>query len=143
MAQSTIPGDTGNGSTISFASGITATLKVRSIDPSEVSKPQLDCSHLGTTVYRKLIPDDLTDPPTLAIEYVFDTFDADIAPGTNLGSVVVTFPLRTGESTEAEYAGTAYVASVKKPRLENGVVQMGMVTVQFDGVTGPTWTKST
>lgn len=143
MAQSTIPGDTGHGSTISFASGITATLKVRSIDPSEVSINRLDASHLGTQIYRDMIADDLTDPPELSLDYVFDTFDPDIAPGTNLGSVVVTFPLRNGESTAANLTGTAFVTAVKKPRLETGVVQMGSLRIQLDGVTGPTWTKST
>lgn len=143
MAQSTIPGDTGNGTTITFATGITATLKVRSIDPSEESIGRLDASHLGTTVYRDMIPDDLTDPPEVSLEYVFDTFDPNISVGADLGSTVITWPLRAGESTAANLTGTAFVSAVKKPRLENGVVQMGSVRIQFDGVTGPTWTKST
>lgn len=143
MPQSTIAGDTGHGATVSFASGITATLKVRSIDPSEVSISTLDASHLGTQTYRDMIHADLSDPPEVAFEYVFDTFDPDIVPGAALGSTVITFPSRTGESTPANLTGTAFVVAVKKPRLETDVVQMGSVRIQFDGVTGPTWTKST
>jgi hypothetical protein len=141
MARSSIAGDTGHGATISFASGITETLKVRSIDPAEVSISTLDASHLGTQTYRDMIHADLADPPELSLEYVFDTFDADIAPGTDLGSCVVTFPLRTGEATPANMTGSAFVVAVKKPRLETDVVQMGSLRIQFRS--NPTWTKST
>lgn len=143
MPQSTICADTGNGATITFGSGITATLKVRFIDPAEENIGRIECSDISTTGYRKFIKEDLVDAPEISLEYLWDTFDAPPVVGAVLGTVTITYPTRTGETTPANCAGSAYVSGVKHPRLENNVLQVGMLKVQFDGVTGPTYTKST
>jgi len=143
MAQSTICADTGNGATITFGSGITETFKIRSIDQPEETRGRIECSDISTTGYRKFIAEDLTDAPEITINWLWDTFHAVPTLGLALGTVTITYPLRTGESSAATRAGTAYVSAIKHPRLENNVLQEGMLKVQFDGGTGPTYTKST
>jgi hypothetical protein len=143
MARSTICADTGNGATITFASGITATLKVRSIDFSEESLGKIECSDLLTTGDKKYVKEDLGEPSELSVEFLWDTFDVPPTKGLDLGVVTVTYPTRTGETTPATRAGSAYVSSIKHPKLANGELQMGMLKVQFDGVTALTYTKST
>ena len=143
MAQSTICADTGNGATITFAQGITETLKVRRINQPEQSLGTIECSDLSTTGEKKFISEDLTDPVELDIEFLWDTFQTPPVLGTNLGTVTVTYPTRTGELTPATRAGTGYVSGIKHPDLANNELQVGMLKVQFDGVTPVAYTKST
>lgn len=143
MAQSTICADTGNGAAVTFASGITATLKVKSIDPSEESVGKIECSTLDTVGKKKYVPEDLAETPELDIEWNWDTFDTPPTPGLDLGLVTVTYPQRTGETTPATRAGSGYVSSVKHPKLANGELQMGRLKVQYDNVTPLAYTKST
>lgn len=143
MARSTVCADTGNGATVTFASGISDPLKFRVIDPVEESVGDIDCSHLGTTGQQSLIPEDLTSPAELDLEWNWDTFDTPPTPGLQLGLTTVTYPQRTGEDTPASRAGTAYVSAVKHPRLENNVLQIGTMKVKFDNATPLAYTKST
>lgn len=143
MARSTICADTGNGASVTFASGITDTLKIRSIDPSEESIGKIECSDISTTGDKKYVKEDLGEPTELSLEWLWDTFDTPPTKGLDLGVVTVTYPLRAGETTPASRAGSAYVSAVKHPKLVNGELQMGMLKVQYDGVTPLAYTKST
>ena len=144
MAQSTVCADTGNQATITFASGITDPLKVRMIDQPEQSLGELDCSDLSTTGQRSVIPEDLTDPLELDIEWLWDTFQTPPTLGLSLGLVTLTYPLRTGEETPATRTGTGYVSAVKHPRLANNELQLGTAKIKFDGgATADTYTEST
>lgn len=131
MARSTITGDTGNGSTVTFASGITATLKVRRINFSAESVGKIDTSHLGTSGTRTFIPEDLTDATTLDLEVIWDTFDPKPVTGTTLGNVTVTFPLRTGETEEATVVAKGYVSMVQLPGLANNELQVMQLQIQY------------
>ncbi len=143
MARSTVCADTGNQSTIVFASGISDPLKIRSIDPAEEAVGKIECSDLSTTGQKSYIPEDLSEPAELSIEWNWDTFDTPPTPGLDLGLVTVTYPTRPGESTPASRAGTAYVSAVKHPTLQNGVLQLGNMKIQYDNATPLAYTKST
>jgi hypothetical protein len=144
MPRSTAPADTGNLATITFASGITATLKVRSIEQPDESVGNIDASVLATVGTRVFIPEDFSDPIELTIEYLWDTFDVAPTLRLNLGLVTVTYPLRSGETTPATRTGTAYVSGIKHPGLKNNELQVGVLKVQLDGaVTAQTYTPST
>lgn len=144
MAKSTICADTGNGATFVATGGLSGwTGKVRRIEFSEVSVDRIDCSSLSTVTYRSTIANDLTDPPEITITYLHDTFDSLPVVGSSITTITVTFPLRTGETTAANWAGSGYVKSLQMPVLANGEIQEGRLVVAFDGVTGPTYTKST
>lgn len=141
MAQSTILGDTGNGSTISFASGITAALKVRSIDPSPMSVGYIDVSDLESEGIAPVIAEDLSRAQTLQLEVIWDTFFAMPTAGLALGDVTVTLPQRSGESTPATWVASGHVQSVKPPRLETNVLQVLSLTIQLEEAIA--YTKST
>lgn len=143
MARSTICADTGNGASLTFASGITDTLKIRMIDPSEESVGKIECSDLDTEDRKKYIPEDLSENADMSVEWNWDTFDTPPTPRLNLGLVTLTYPLRPGETTPATRAGSAYVSAVKHPKIANGELQLGTMKIQYDGVTPLAYTKST
>lgn len=143
MAQSTICADTGNQATVTFASGITSPLKARKIVQPAEALVKVECSDLATSVYRKYIPEDLSDAPELEIEFLWDTFHVPPALGAALGLVTITYPLRTGEVTPATRTGSGYVSGITHPTLANGELQVGTLKVQYDNVTALTYTKST
>ena len=143
MARSTLLADTGQSTTLTFASGITQPLKIRYIDTPEESLGKIDCSDVSTTTLKKFIAEELADSPEYSVEYLWDTFDTPPVAGMQLGLVTHTYPLRTGEVTAATRVGSAYVASIKHPKMALGELQLGMLKIQFDGATALTYTKST
>lgn len=142
MSQSTIFADTGNGATIAYAT-TTFAVKVRDIVLPSHSRDPLDASTLDTTGFEKSIQGDLTKRPMLKVRFLWDTFYAIPSLSSTPETVTVTLPQRTGESSAATYAGTAFFQNVQFPTLANGTVQEGSMDIVFDGGTGPTWTKST
>jgi hypothetical protein len=142
MPRSTALADTGNGATVVFTTSALS-LKIRRIEFPEERLERILASHLGTTVYNEYIPADLTEPPEMTFEFIWDTFDTIPTLGGVPETVTITWPLRAGETTPANRAGTAYVAAYKFPDLANGEIQVGRMVVAYDGGTGPTYTKST
>lgn len=144
----TLLADTGNGATLTQTGTVTevvnffSELKVRRIEFPEVSNERIDASYLGSTTYREYIPADLTDPPSLTVTCIFETSVSMPAAGDDMGTITVTYPLRTGEVTAATYAGTGNVGAVTMPSIANGEVMECTIRVDFDGGTGPTFTKA-
>ncbi len=113
MARSSLCGDTGNGTTVAFATGITAAYKIRRVTLPTVNGERIDCSDIATAPGpRKYTPGDLFDVEAIELEIIVDTFDPIPALHTNCGLVTVTFPLRTGETTPMTYAATCFVIGV-------------------------------
>jgi hypothetical protein len=148
--------DTGNGGSFGVsgpkqADGTTAdtavatfftNLKIKRIEFPEEALERIECSDLANDIYKSYIPADLVDPPQINLTANFRTDDAVPFKGQILGTATVTFPLRAGEATAATYAGTAYVGAITMPSLANGELQEIKLRIDFDGVTGPTFTKS-
>lgn len=143
MARSTQCADTGNGAAIACSAGVTRTIRARNIVPGRFAQERIDCSELLTSGARKYLPSDLFDLPELEVEETFDTFDPMPAVGTSLGTVTITWPLRTGETTPATLAGTAYLSAYQPPRLANGEIQVATWSIQWNGATPPAFTPST
>lgn len=144
MARSTLRGDTGQGATVVAASGLAGwTARVQGIEVSEEMLELLNVSGLETQVYNIRIASDLRDPSQVRVMFYEDTFDARPVIGSAISTLTITAPLRTGEVTAANLAGSAIVRGYKPPDYKLGEVQMGILTLDFDGVTGPTYTKST
>lgn len=143
MPRSNVPADTGNQATVSFAEGITATLKVRSIDPSEESVGDIDVSVLATSGEKVTIPEDTYDAVEYTLEWLWDTFDDPPVLGQPLGLTTITHPLRPDELTPATRAGSARVSAVKHPTMRNNEPQVGTLKIKMDGVTPTAYTKST
>jgi len=74
---------------------------------------------------------------------LFDTFLAPPTIGGASETVTITLPIRTGETTAGNYAGTAFVKEFSYPQLANGTIQEGSYVICWTGATGPAYTKST
>jgi hypothetical protein len=133
--------DTGNTATIAFAtSGFTA--NYHRIGGTEQERPAIKTSHLGTTNTETYIPGDLIEPGEFEVEFEFDPNNQP--PITAVAeTVTVTFPTPTGGSAGATLAGTGFVTKWKSADLANNELMVASATVQWDGLTEPTWTDST
>lgn len=145
-----LTGDTGNGATLTLAlyngtTSITTALSVISITPGEITTESVDVTTLGTTDYMENIPSDLRSVAPFSATYKFITTTAFALPaiaGSMVGTCTLTWPTRTGETAAATFAGTGYVTSNKLPDMANGELQVGEISWQYDGDTGPTYTVS-
>lgn len=135
--------DTGNGATLTFSS-TTFAVALKKINGFEESVERLLTSSLATTTYNDYIPSDLKDPPEVVVDFYWDTGKDMPALGNTAETITITYPVRTngGEASGATYAGTGFIKSIKYPDLENGAVQMGSMTLCFNGATGPAFTKA-
>lgn len=140
MAATTQPLDTGLGATMAFTTLSTFTPKIREIPGLKRSVETIDGSHLGTSGDQELIEGDLIKNGTVTIPILWNTNDTIPAPGTK-DTVTFTWALRTAEATAANIAGTVIIVDVEFASHKIGELQMGSITLQFDGYTGPTYTK--
>jgi hypothetical protein len=135
--------DTGLGATLVLGTQAWAA-KIRMIGEIEESIEDQDVSTLDTVAVKEYEADDLSEPGEFDVEALFPTGIA--LP--QLGNVVVpetitiTYPLRTGESTAANHAGSGYIKSRTWPELKPGGLQLCKLKIRFDGFTGPTFTPS-
>lgn len=134
-------GDTGNGSTGVFGTSALS-LAITEMQIGEIVVDMLDVSLLSTTDFMLEIGSDLKKAPEVTLKFVFDTLATAPAVNSAPETFTVTFPLRTGEATAANLAGTIVITSFQLPELKNGTVQIGTAKVKFNGDTGPTYTKA-
>lgn len=135
-------GDTGQGATVTFATS-TLALAVTKIKIGEITIDMLDVSTLATTDYMESIASDLKKAPEVELEFVFVATATAPVVGGAAETMTVTLPMLTGGATAANLAGTAQFTSFKIPDLELGKIQTGSCKWQYNGDTGPTYTKQT
>lgn len=135
-----VVGDTGQGATLSFST-TTITFVIKKLTLPEWMKERVEALHLGLTDFTNYIPGDLADPGELQAEVVFETGDDAPAIGV-VETGTVTFPLRAGEGTAANLAGTGFIRGFSLPGLETNTLQLATLTFAFNGDTGPAFTKS-
>ena len=128
--------DTGNAATITFATS-SFTASFTDLDPGELTKEDLDTSHLGTTGQKTYKATDLVEPGELTATFFFDSSDSLPGLGTS-ETVTVTFP--NNGTTAATIAGTGYIKRIKYPPLRNGELQQAELTVKWDGLTDAAFT---
>lgn len=139
MAALTVP-DTGNGATIS---GLGITTFLTKIDGFQIGHDPIDVTTLDSTGFRRLRPGDLRKPPEVKVEF----FWMGAAPPLTTTMIPATEPY-AGTTFTITYlgagsiAGTAFVKSVDFPSVANGEAMKGSMTIQYDGVTGPTFTPA-
>ena len=131
--------DTGAGVTIAFGTtGFTASFT--EVDSGEQTRDAIEDTHLSSSK-RTYIAGDLEEPGTLSGTFYWDqSFSTFPATTTTAETVTVTYPLKSGETSNATLAGTGLVTRVKGPVARVGDLMMGEVTVKWDGNTGPTYT---
>lgn len=147
-----LTGDTGNGATITFAANMgfgtnTVSLDVMTITPGEETVGVVDVSTLATTDAMESIPSDLREIGEATVTFKWLTQktttygNAPDLPAA-AGTITITWPTRSGETTAATYAGTGFLTGFTPPSLENGSLQTGSLKFKWDGDTGPTWTDA-
>lgn len=131
---------TGKGATIAFGTSAYS-LTLKEMDLGEEKRDSIEDTGLASTKVTH-VPGDLTDPGEMKIKYYFDQSAASARPACTTApeTVTVTFPLKTGETTPANMAGTGMVTRVGRPKLVIGTLMEGEATVRWDGRTGPTHT---
>jgi len=145
-----LTGDTGNGATLTFAANMgfgtaTTSMNCITINQGEQSVKVVDVSTLQTTDCEESIPGDLRSVAESNAEFKWlTTTQSTVANYCSLpgaaGAVVLTSPLRTGETTAATFTGTAFVNGFTPPAFANGELQKGQVKWKYDGDTGPGFT---
>lgn len=129
----------GKGATITFGSSAYS-LSLISVDMGEASKDPHDVTALSDSKIKRQ-PGDVEDPGQMTIEYYYDQSVASPpANGSAAETITVTFPLKSGEATAANTAGTGFVCKVQRPTLAIGTIMRGKLTIQWSGATGPTHT---
>ena len=133
--------DTGNSATIVFATtGFVANFHL--LGGAEHEIEVIEDSHLGTTTYKTYIPGDLDEPGEFDCEFEWQGDVSPPARGT-AETITVTHPVPPTLSNGATHAGTGFIQKVKLPEMVNNELQMGSLTVKWDGKTGPTYTAAT
>lgn len=134
--------DTATGTTVTFGTtGFTA--NIVSAAWSGFARGALDTTHLGSTQPstnqfggRTFIPTKLADPGTLALTV---RHNAHVLPPIHQAAetITVTFPLVSGDSTPATYAGSGFATSYEVTAATEELME-GVLTVKMTGV----WTHA-
>jgi len=127
---------TGNGASISI-SGFTGT--VQTIAGIEHTREVMDVTPLDAADFEEFDPAPLRNPGSVDVVYFYDSSNEAPLSGA-AGTVTVTFPLKSGESTAATLSGTGFLSRAGITELNNTDKTMGEITVQWDGKTGPAYT---
>jgi hypothetical protein len=132
--------DVGTATTITFGtSGFTA--DVVSLNGSDITREDIDVTHLGSTGYMEFQPANLSDGGSIEMEIHFDP-DAQPPHQADPETITITFPLPPGGISPATFVFTGYVNSWSwEVPLEE--VMTAEVTIKVDGKTLPVWTAST
>lgn len=140
-----LTGDTGNGATIVFSGNMgfgtaTTSLQIINVSQGEESVAVIDVSTLATTDAMESIPSDLREIAESSATFKFITTAPVVDLPAAAGTITITWPIRTGETTAATYAGTGFITGFTPPSLANGELQTGEIKWKWDGDTGPTFT---
>lgn len=141
MVASAVP-DTGHSASLTLGT-TSGTWKVRSITLHEREIPLVDTTYLATTTMRTKMVGDLYDNTPIVIEVLFQGTQGLPTVGVS-ETVTVTFPIPGGgASTAPTLVGTGIINKVKYPKLATNELQVGEITVTWDGTTPPAWTAAT
>lgn len=130
-----MPVDNGTGASITFGtSGFSA--NITAINGEDITRPEIDTTHLGTTTARTFIPGDLYDPGGVTFDLQFDP--DDFPPiGSAAETVTITFPLSSGGSSAATWAASGFMTAFSYG-VPLEALMTGTATVKFSGVITPT-----
>ena len=142
MAATAVP-DTGHGASITF--GTTGgTWKITEVSPNlKFTLPVVDTTYLATTTNRTKMPGDLSDHGPITLKFLFQGTQGIPARGV-VETITLTSPIPGGSASTAQnIAGTGFIMECEHPPLQTNTLQVGTISFQYDGVTGPTYTAAT
>lgn len=133
--------DTGHGASFATSSS-TLNGRPRAIRTSNSGIQKVSSEALDTTDFMTYKPGDLAEPEEITFPFLFDSEGVYPAKGA-AETGTLTWPLASGQTTAATYAGSGFIMDVKLPDFEINTIQEGELTFAFDGETGPTFTAAT
>ncbi len=132
--------DTGTGTTITFGTSAW-TGSVISIGGTTQSREALEDTHLGTSGEKTFVFNDLIDAGDFELEFYWDQSASVFPPISAVAEVItVSFPLKSGEATNAVLTGSGGVIEATGPDASNGELMVGSMSIKWDGKTGPSYT---
>jgi len=134
-------GDTGQGMTATFSAS-SLSLAITEITIGTRTLDMLDVSALASTDFSELISSDLKKIGKVKLKFVFVASATMPVVGGAAETMTITYPLFTGHSTASTLAGTAQFTDLKLPDGKLGEVMFGECEFQYNGDTGPTYTKA-
>lgn len=133
--------NTGISATLVLSGGAAFTARWRSISGLRRFVEQLDDTALDSLDFMESVPDDLLESDPLDCELYFD--GTKEPPVGDVGSILLTLPLQSGQTTPLIVSGSGYITSDQMPELAAGQRLMRTVQIKFDGKTGPAVTLAT
>ena len=131
--------DVGTATTIAFATS-SFTAEVKSINGSDISREDVDVTHMGSTSYMEFQPAELADGGSIEMEIHFDPDSQPPILGA-AETITITFPIPSGGASGATFIFTGYVNSWSwEAPLEE--VMTAEITIKVDGKTDPAWAAS-
>jgi hypothetical protein len=135
-------GDTGQGMTATFSAS-SLSLAVTEITIGSITLDMLNVSTLASTGFEKMVRSDLTKIGKCKLKFIFVASATAPVVGADPETMTITYPLFTGNVAAANLAGTAVFTDLKLPDGKLGEIMFGECEFQYDGTTGPTYTKAT
>ena len=131
--------DVGTGTTIAFATS-SFTAEVININGNDISREDIETTHMGTAGYRTYVPSRLVEGGTVDMEI---TFDPDVQPPIAgvAESITVTFPLVSPLTINGKVVFTGYVNSWSWADAVEEKLSAN-ITIKVDGLTDPVWTAA-
>ena len=130
--------DVGTGTTIAFGTS-SFTAELLSLNGNDISREDIDVTHMGSTVYREFQPSDLVDGGTIDMELAFDP---DEQPPVLAVAETITITFPSSLANGATFVFTGYVNSWSwADPLEDKMT--ASCTIKVDGKgTAPAWTDA-
>lgn len=135
--------DTGHGGTLAFSAGITAfAVPFRKIGAVEQELEKVESTDLSNAACKSYLPGDVADPGEFEVEFAFDS-EEDLPDILVPGTITITAPTAAGQATPANLAGSGFIRKrTAFPEFATNGLQIGKMTVKFNGKTGPTLTPA-
>ena len=133
--------NTGIGATLVLSGGSTYSARWRSISQFNQVVAALDDTALDSTDYKEFVADDLAEIDPITVETYANLALTPPTVGATC-TVTITFPKQPNQTTAATLTGTAIITRFSQPELSVGNRLMSTLEFQFDGKTGPTYTKA-
>ncbi len=132
--------DVGTGTTIVFGTS-SFSAELLSINGNDISREDIDVTHMGSSAYKEFMPSDLIDGGSIDIEIAFDP-DAQPPIAAAAETITITFPIPAGSASGATFVFTGYINTWSwTDPLEDKMTATATIKVDGKG-TDPAWTVS-
>ncbi len=123
---------TGHNTTLAFTTSSFVADHI-SITPEEITRGELDTSHLITNTDRTFVPEDLIDNGGFTAEFFFDP-DMTVQPPISAAAETITISIPiSGMVNDATIAGSGFLTGWTPGQLESGELMRSSLRVKWNG----------